>query len=238
MTAPSLLALLLVLQTPATRVDWPVFLARHDLVWNRLPTGWGESAFIGNGRLGATIDVQGGALGWTINRTDFVHDQSRFPIGRVVLKTTGTVQGGDARLTLWDAEASGTVTTDRGAVRWRSFTAAAPSVIVIVLEGGGGEGHLDLDWLPAEPRPPRKVARKEAFAPEDLHPPPTVTRSPAGLTSVQTFINGGARREARRRAGAAGGVLGVRRGDTERDALTQARAAAEEAGPRGGARLT
>src|SRR5438876_10133653 len=165
---------LLTLQTPAARaapvarVDWPVFLARHDLVWDRLPTRWGESAFIGNGRLGATIDAPGGVLGWTINRTDFVHDQSRFPIGRVVVKTTGPVQGGDARLTLWDAEASGTVTTDRGAVRWRSFTAAAPSVIVIVLEGGGGEGHLDLDWLPAEPRPPRKVARKEAFAPDDL----------------------------------------------------------------------
>src|SRR5207245_2835701 len=133
------------------------FLARHDLVWNRLPTGWGESAFIGNGRLGATIDVQGGALGWTINRTDFVHDQSRFPIGRVVLKTTGTVQGGDARLTLWDAEASGTVTTDRGAVRWRSFTAAAPSVIVIVLEGGGGAGHLDRDWWPGRKPSHRKT---------------------------------------------------------------------------------
>src|SRR5947199_10862799 len=66
---------LLTLQTPAARaapvarVDWPVFLARHDLVWDRLPTRWGESAFIGNGRLGATIDAPGGVLGWTINRT-------------------------------------------------------------------------------------------------------------------------------------------------------------------------
>src|SRR5205814_8540243 len=109
---------------PAARVDWPTFLARQDLVWDRLPTGWGESAFIGNGRLGATIEVRDSALGWTINRTDVVHDQSRYPIGRVVLKTAGTVRGGDARLTLWDAEASGTVTTDRGDVRWRSFTAA------------------------------------------------------------------------------------------------------------------
>src|SRR5881398_1604153 len=103
---------LLALQTPAApaaRVDWAAFLARHDLVWDRLPTRWGESAFIGNGRLGATIDAQGGVLGWTINRTDFVHDQSRYPIGRVVLKTAGTVQGGTVRLTLWDAEASGTV---------------------------------------------------------------------------------------------------------------------------------
>src|SRR5213593_2514573 len=237
---------LLTLQTPAARaapvarVDWPVFLARHDLVWDRLPTRWGESAFIGNGRLGATIDAPGGVLGWTINRTDFVHDQSRFPIGRVVVKTTGTVQRGDARLTLWDAEASGTVTTDRGEVRWRSFTTAQPSVIVIVLEGRGGErgGDVDLDWAPAEARPPRKVARKEAFAPEDLHPPPTVTRSPTGLTSVQTFIGGGAHAESIRRT--SGGVfyISIGQGRTDREALAEARAATSEAARLGVARLT
>src|SRR5437762_4403153 len=184
---------------PAARVDWPTFLGRQDLVWDRLPTGWGESAFIGNGRLGATIDVRDSALGWTINRTDVVHDQSRFPIGRVVLKTAGTLTGGTARLALWDAEASGTVTTDRGDIRWRSFTATDPSVIVIVLEGRGGERAVALDWVPAEARPPRKVARKEAFAPEDLHPPPTVTRSRAEVTSVQPFIGGGAHAESIRR---------------------------------------
>ena len=181
--------------SPGTRVDWAAFLARHDLVWHRLPTRWGESAFIGNGRLGATIDAQGGALGWTINRTDVVHDQSRYPIGRVFLKTAGTLRGGSARLTLWNAEASGTVTTDRGEVRWRSFTASQPSVIVIVLEGTRGERAVDLDWSPAEARPPRKVARKEPFAPEDLHPPPVVTRSEAEITSVQSFIGGGAHAE-------------------------------------------
>jgi len=237
---------LLVLQTPAAsaaptaRVDWPVFLARHDLVWDRLPTRWGESAFIGNGRLGATIDAPGGVLGWTINRTDFVHDQSRFPIGRVVMKTSGTVQGGDARVTLWDAEASGRVTTDRGEVRWRSFAAAQPSVIVIVLEARGGErrGDVQLDWVPAEARPPRKVARKEAFAPEDLHPPPTVTRSPAEITSVQTFLGGGAHAESIRRAGARVFYLSIGRGNTNREALAEAQAATSEAARLGVARLT
>ena len=180
---------------PATRVDWPTFLARQDLVWHRLPAGWGESAFIGNGRLGATLDVRDGALGWTINRTDVVHDQSRYPIGRVILKTAGAVQGGTARLTLWDAEASGTVTTDRGEVRWRSFTASRPSVIVIVLEGTGGESGVALDWAPAEARPPRKVYRKDPFAPEDLHPPPVVTHSAGEVTSVQSFLGGGAHAE-------------------------------------------
>src|SRR5204862_3566123 len=132
------------------------FLARQDLVWLRLPTGWGESAFIGNGRLGATIDARDGALGWTINRTDVVHDQSRYPIGRVVLKTAGTARGGTARLTLWDAEASGTLTTDRGAVRWRSFTAARPAVTVMAPAGTGVANGAGPDWLPAEARPPRK----------------------------------------------------------------------------------
>src|SRR5438046_5056070 len=140
---------------PAARVDWPTFLSRQDLVWDRLPTGWGESAFIGNGRLGATIDVHDGALGWTINRTDVVHDQSRYPIGRVVLKTAGTVQGGSARLVLWDAEASGTVTTDRGEVRWRSFAASRPAVIVMVRGGADGERGVVVDGAPAQARPPR-----------------------------------------------------------------------------------
>src|SRR5213079_1857426 len=99
---------------PATRVDWPTFLSRQDLVWDRLPTGWGESAFIGNGRLGATIDVEDSVLGWTINRTDVVHDDSRFPIGRVFLRTAGAQRSGNARLTLWNAEASGVVVTDSG----------------------------------------------------------------------------------------------------------------------------
>src|SRR5947208_587832 len=247
---------LLTLQTPAARaapvarVDWPVFLARHDLVWDRLPTRWGESAFIGNGRLGATIDAPGGVLGWTINRTDFVHDQSRFPIGRVVVQTTGTVQRGDARLTLWDAEASGTVTTDRGEVRWRSFAAAQPSVIVIVLEARGGErgGDVHLDWVPAEARPPRKMARKEAFAPEDLHPPPTVTRSPAEITGVQTFLGGGAHAESivssspspagRGGQGVRTFYLSIGRGNTDREALAEARAATSEAARLGVARLT
>jgi alpha-L-fucosidase 2 len=248
---------LIALQTaPVTRVDWPTFLARHDLVWPRLPTRWGESAFIGNGRLGATIDAQGGALGWTINRTDVVHDQSRYPIGRVVLKTRGTVQSGTARLTLWNAEASGTVTTDRGEVRWRSFTSTRPSVIVIVLEGTGGESGVALDWAPAEARPPRKVHRKDPFAPEDLHPAPIVTRASGSITSVQTFINGGAHAEsivssppvplsAMRRGGTNADVpagartfyITIGYGTSGAEAETEARRAASDAARQGLARL-
>ena len=220
------LAALLTLQGP---VDWAAFLARHDLVWDRLPSGWGESAFIGNGRLGATIDARDSALGWTINRTDVVHDQSRFPIGRVVLKTAGTVTGGTARLTLWDAEASGTVTTDRGEIRWRSFSSAVPSVIVIVLEGRGGERGVALDWKPAEARPPRKVARREAFAPEDLHPPPTITRSTREIVSVQSFIGGDAHAESILRKGVSTYYVSIGYGSTGVEAQRDAQGATAQA---------
>ena len=175
--------------------DWPQFLGRHDMVWERLPTSWGESVFIGNGRIGATISLEEGAFGWTINRTDVYHAGSRYPIGRVLIKTSGRVTDGTARLTLWDAEATGTVKTERGEVRWRSFTATSPSVIVIELEGIGGESGVTLQWSPAEARPPSKIYRKEQLLPEDLHPAPTVRETEYGTASVQTFINGPAHAE-------------------------------------------
>jgi hypothetical protein len=226
---------------PRERVSWPAFLGRHDLVWSRLPARWGESAFIGNGALGATIFAQDGALGWTINRTDVVHDQSRYPIGRVTLKTRGAQRGGSARLVLWDAEANGEVMTDSGAVRWRSYVSAAPSVIVIELQGKGGERAPDLGWLPAEARPPRKIARKDPLAPEDLHPAPTVTVSARGISSVQTFINGGAHAEAIRRGPAVGDrryfFVAIAPGRTGQEASRHAERSVNSAAALGNARL-
>ncbi|NUQ92141.1 MAG: Tat pathway signal sequence domain protein, partial [Gemmatimonadaceae bacterium] len=185
-------------------IDWAAFLSRHDLVWDRLPRDWGESVFIGNGLAGATIDGAGGTLGWTINRTDVTHDESRFPIGRVTLRTAGALTGGTARLTLYDGEASGVAITDSGEVHWRSFVARAPSVIVVELEGRGGERAPALDWSPAEARPPRKIARKEPFAPNDLHPAAAVSRTAREIVSVQSFIGGGAHAEVIREASRAG----------------------------------
>jgi alpha-L-fucosidase 2 len=173
--------------------------------------------------------VQDGVLGWTINRTDFVHDQSRFPMGRVVLKTAGTAKGGTARLTLWDAEATGVLSTDKGEIRWRSFVSTTPSVIVIVAEGSDSERALDVDYLPAEARPPRKIARKEAFAPEDLHPPATVTRRAGRLLAVQRFIGGDAHAESIVRVDAGGGralfIVGIGKGASDESAIADANAA-------------
>jgi alpha-L-fucosidase 2 len=230
-------------RAPATQIDWASFVGRHDLVWNRAPTRWGESAFIGNGRVGATIDVQDGALGWTVNRTDVVHDQSRFPVGRVVLETKGAVTGGTARLTLWDAEASGTVNTTRGVVRWRSFVAHSPEAIVVVIGGQDGERDVGLRWAPVLARPPRKIARKEEFAPNDLHPDAVVTATRGNITSVQSFIGDDAHAESIRRAGSAGGeekvfYVSIGYGKTGDAALREAQSTTSAAAAQGLAKLT
>ena len=39
----------------ADKVDWPEFMARHDLVFETLPPQFDYGAFLGNGLLGATI---------------------------------------------------------------------------------------------------------------------------------------------------------------------------------------
>src|SRR6266542_1714238 len=227
---------------PVTRIDWAAFLGRQDLVWDHLPTRWGESAFIGNGRIGATIDVQNGALGWTVNRTDLVHDASRFPVGRVLLKTAGTVTGGSARLMLWNAEAIGVLKTDRGEVRWRSFVAHDPEAIVIVVDGRDGERGVDVAWAPALARPPRKVAHKEPFAPEDLHPDAVVKTLPDRITSVQTFIGGDAHAESIRSGDAAAGskvfYVSIGYGKTGDAALHEAQSTTSAAAARGLANLT
>ncbi len=41
--------------TIVVKVDWASLLARHDLVWNRLPTEWYEAPFLGNGLLGTQV---------------------------------------------------------------------------------------------------------------------------------------------------------------------------------------
>ncbi len=238
----ALMALLAAARRASAQIDWPAFLAREDLVWTKIPKTWEESAFIGNGNLGATIFAQDGALAWEINRADVYHAGSRYPMGRLALRTAGEIAGGGLRLDLWNAEARGTLRTSRGEVHWRSFTATTPSVIAIELEGTGGESGDDVAWIPALARSPRSVYRREKLAPDELHPPAEVRTTADGLTSTQRFLGGGAFAVVIKRLAPAAGkkiiYVSVGRGDTAEAALADARAAAERAVALGLAKVT
>lgn len=159
-------------------VNWADFLKRHDPVWERLPKIWMEGAFVGNGRLGAMIyqgdgEAEPGAdvLAWTIGRSDLYDergpdykrapwsDNCRVPIGRFHLCPVGKVKDGQLRIELWNGEACGTITTDRGSIRWRSWVQegdAESGVIVIDLETDEGEKGTTWKWQPMKSVCPRK----------------------------------------------------------------------------------
>lgn len=164
-------------------MTWESFLSRHDLVWNRLPKTWMEGAFIGNGRLGAMIykgddEAEPGAkvLAWTIGRSD-VYDErepelkdsgkdwgnyTRLPIGRFHICPVGEVKDGDLRIDLWNGEAHGTIRTDRGEIRWRSWTQegdAENGVVIVDLETDEGEKGYTWKWQAFRSMNPRYFTR-------------------------------------------------------------------------------
>ena len=53
-----------------TDIDWPAFLARHDMIWKRLPGNWREAPWTGNGMLGSMSWVEEDALRLQVFRGD------------------------------------------------------------------------------------------------------------------------------------------------------------------------
>src|SRR3954451_7597311 len=81
------------------KIDWPNFLARHDLVWNKVPEKWGEGAFTGNGLLGLMMykTDDGKGLRFRVGRSDVMIQEKqayRVPIGDLVLVPVGNITGG------------------------------------------------------------------------------------------------------------------------------------------------
>jgi hypothetical protein len=156
------------------QVDWASYLARHDLVWDRLPDRWEAGAFQGNGQLGAMIfaEKNGTGIVWQIGRSDVAFHGFRIPIGDLTLAPAGKITGGTARLDLWNAEARGVVKTDKGEIQFRSLTHSDEMVQVIEITASGG-GAAAWNWTPGLAANHRKIYRKEPLLPEDRNDPPT-----------------------------------------------------------------
>ena len=183
------------LPTPASavtmQVDWPGFLARHDLVWDALPTHFDYGAFLGNGMLGATIYQDGpNRLRFEMGRSDVTEhrrDNARLPIGGLVLTTVGKIQSGTMRVELWNAEVRGTLKTDRGEIGFRGFIHTQEMALIIDLEPGGGETEAKLAWEPAVCQDKRNLSRFK-----DPPNPPSLTEIIAGQSvCVQPRFAGG-----------------------------------------------
>ncbi|MCX7817653.1 MAG: Tat pathway signal sequence domain protein [Kiritimatiellae bacterium] len=173
------------------RVVWPEFLARHDLVWERLPARWHEGAFTGNGRLGAMAYIRtNGWLAFDIGHSEVVDRGNRIAIGFFAMRPVGRTLAGTMRLHLWDAEMTATQTTDRGRISWTAFTCADRPVHAVAWTVEGAEAVEPI--LVHEPAvDARKVFRGEPLGPKDLNPPPQRDEQNTIRTLLQPFREAG-----------------------------------------------
>lgn len=189
-------------ETLTDSVNWPEFLARHDLTWTALPAAWHEGAFIGNGLLGAMIYSDKNApLRWDIGRSDVTDhrpgsnacfDKARLPIGHFVLAPVGKVTGGTARLDLWNAEATGKLTTDRGTIAWRSFVHASDLVIVVAFATSAGEREFKWNWVAEESASTRTKGKPADYKPNPPAQEAIEAKAPGNIhVCVQPLLAGG-----------------------------------------------
>lgn len=151
---------------PPGKVDWSSFMGQHDLHFNKLPGGWKEAPHFGNAMVGSMLYEVGGELHLQIFRADVqdhrddswgwtAYSRPRFQIGHFALHPVGKLIGCQWRKDLWNAELTGTITTDRGEIRIRHFTHAVDMAIATELTPTTGEQDFRWTWHPAPARTTR-----------------------------------------------------------------------------------
>lgn len=136
-----------------TQIDWGNFLGRHDPVWTVLPQQFDHGAFLGNGLIGTTIFKESEhtvrlAMGRS-DVTDHRFDNGRLLIGGLVLQTKGMITGGNLRTSLWNAEISGTIRTEKGSVAFSAYVHAQYPVLIMDISTEGEE-DVSFEWDPAK----------------------------------------------------------------------------------------
>ncbi len=140
-------------------INWQTFLSRNDMLFDTLTTKWEEGIFSGNGLLGAMLYMQdANTLRLEIGRTDVtdhrddsvpaLFGKARLPIGHFELQPEGKILRNTARLDLWNAEATGKITTDKGTIQWRMLTLSQPNAIVFETKTSNGENDFGWEFRP------------------------------------------------------------------------------------------
>jgi hypothetical protein len=205
---------------PQIEVDWPAFLGQHDLVWEQLPRQWNEGAFVGNGQLGMMVyaTLKDNRVDFHLGRADVTDhrkapdrktslgvkgaslfwDFPRLDIGRMALRPAGKILDGTMRQDLWNAEITGTITTDLGELKIRAFTPRDRMVQIIQVSStektsDGKPAEWKWDFRPGNPASPRaQTAPKQAADAKYVTNPNPVLSEKDGLpVCVQSLSAGG-----------------------------------------------
>lgn len=201
------------------QLDWPSFMAQHDLIFEELPLQWNEGAFTGNGQVGMMIyaTLKDNRIDFHLGRQDVtdhrkspnektsmgaegasvMFDFPRLDIGRMALRPAGKIVSGNIHLDLWNAEIRGKITTDLGEISFRAFTPRDRMLNVIEVSStekkNGVKAEYHWDFLPGNPASPR--AQVFPDIPESkayiTNPKPVITKSDDVSVCVQSLLAGG-----------------------------------------------
>ncbi|MFC7337755.1 hypothetical protein ACFQY0_11245 [Haloferula chungangensis] len=158
---------------PGDAIDYESFLGRQDMLWDRVPNRWEVAPYTGNGQVGFLFYQAQGAAKNIISIHAGRHDyydhrlphegkellwiyRSRLPLGRFNLESKGEIKSADLRLSLWNAELSGEITTSEGSYRVRGLSHALHDVIYFETKASEGES-ISISWHPETPIAPVKT---------------------------------------------------------------------------------
>jgi len=154
------------------KVNWPKYLAQHDLLWDCLPEDYFSGAFAGNGLLGTIIfrdNIEPNTLRFEIGRTDVydhrtkassAYETSRLPIGQLLLTPVGTITRARLRNDLWNAEIRGEITTTSGTIAFRCFVPSDEEMIVVNMTTTGKEKTAKFRLRPQQAQSARYIAKR------------------------------------------------------------------------------
>ena len=183
------------------RVDWPDYMARHDMIWDKMPADYYEGPFVGNGLLGTVIfkdDQQPNTLRFEVGRVDVydhrtkgVNGVGRLPIGQLLLTPVGEIQIINLRTDLWNAEIRGEITTAAGTLKLRCYVPSGSELIVLNLTSTGQEKDAKCAFRPEQGNHPRSALSK---SPEsklyEPNPPFTVAKIDGIEVVTQSLLVG------------------------------------------------
>ncbi|MBP0903870.1 glycoside hydrolase family 95-like protein [Mariniflexile gromovii] len=197
-------------------INWPEFMAQHDLIWEETPLQWNEGAFTGNGQVGMMIyaTMKDNRLDFHMGRQDVTDHQkapnkktsmgtkganlmdfSRHDIGRMYLRPAGKILSIKVRQHLWNAEVRGTIITDLGALTFKAFTPYNRMLNVVEVnstEKRNGE-YVDYtwEWKAGNPISPRVLTNPDRYKDIKLNPKPVVSKKEDMNVCVQRLNAGG-----------------------------------------------
>ena len=154
------------------RVNWPAYMAQHDLLWDCVPEDYFAGAFVGNGLLGTIIfkdDTEPNTLRFEIGRTDVydhrtkassAYETSRLPIGQLLLTPVGEIIKVQMRNDLWNAEIRGEIITKSGTISFRCLVPSGEELIVVTLKSTGKENGAKFALRPQLAQSARYISKR------------------------------------------------------------------------------